>query len=85
MVRYSAYGLPPWFPGLAAALLFIGLPFTLATAFVQEGGPSKAGFDPAQLPDLDDHELEPAAAAGEPSIGLRRLFNWRNVLVMKWC
>jgi tetratricopeptide (TPR) repeat protein len=81
-VLTGAYGLPPWFPGLAAALLFIGLPFTLATAFVQEGGPSKATFDPTQLPDLDDPDLEPATAAGEPSVGLRRLFNWRNVLVV---
>ncbi|MGD2217719.1 MAG: tetratricopeptide repeat protein [Gemmatimonadales bacterium] len=81
-VLTGAYGLPPWFPGLAAALLFIGLPFTLATAFVQEGGPSKATFDPTQLPDLDDHELEPAATAGEPGVGLKRLFSWRNVLVI---
>ncbi len=81
-VLTGAYGLPQWFPGLAAALLFIGLPFTLATAFVQEGAPGKATFDPTQLPDLDDDELEPAAAAGEPSVGIKRLFNWRNVLVI---
>jgi tetratricopeptide (TPR) repeat protein len=81
-VLTGAYGLPPWFPGLAAALLFIGLPFTLATAFVQEGAPGKATFDATQLPDLDDHEAEPAAAADKATVGLKRLFNWRNVLVV---
>lgn len=33
-------GLPDWFPGFAFALLLIGLPIVMATAFVQEGGPS---------------------------------------------
>jgi tetratricopeptide (TPR) repeat protein/TolB-like protein len=81
-VLTGAYGLPPWFPGLAAALLFIGLPFTLATAFVQEGAPGKAAYDPTQLPDLDDPEFESAAVAGEPTAGLKRLFNWRNALLI---
>lgn len=81
-VLTGAYGLPPWFPGLAAALLFIGLPFVLATAFVQEGAPGKAALDPTKLPDLDEPELEAEPAHGEPSAGLKRLFNWRNVLVI---
>jgi eukaryotic-like serine/threonine-protein kinase len=33
-------GLPGWVPGLSVVLLVIGLPVVLATAFVQEGGPS---------------------------------------------
>ena len=32
-------GLPAWLPALALALLVIGLPIVLATAFVQEGPP----------------------------------------------
>ncbi len=34
-------GLPDWFPPLALALLLVGLPIVLATAFVGEGGPGQ--------------------------------------------
>jgi len=87
-VLTGAYGLPPWFPGLAAALLFLGLPFTLATAFVQEGGPAKAALDATKLPDLGEPEPEPgagvgeAAPAGDAAPRLRRLFTWRNVIAV---
>jgi tetratricopeptide (TPR) repeat protein/TolB-like protein len=81
-VLTGTYGLPLWFPGLAAALLFLGLPFVLATAFVQEGAPGKAAFDPTQLPDLDDTELEPVAGVGEPTAGLKHVFNWRNAILV---
>ena len=33
--------LPEWFSPLALALLIVGLPIVLATAFVQEGGPRR--------------------------------------------
>ncbi len=46
-------GLPEWFPPLAALLLLIGLPIVLATAFVQEGGPSLSRADPTLIPDAD--------------------------------
>ena len=35
----GALNLPDWFPSFALALLIVGLPVVLATAFVQEGGP----------------------------------------------
>jgi eukaryotic-like serine/threonine-protein kinase len=35
----QAAGLPDWVPGFSLALLLVGLPIVLATAFVQEGGP----------------------------------------------
>jgi TolB-like protein/Flp pilus assembly protein TadD len=35
----SAMALPEWFPGVALALLIVGLPTVLATAFIHEGGP----------------------------------------------
>ncbi len=34
-------GLPDWFPPLALALLLVGLPIVLATAFVGERGPGQ--------------------------------------------
>lgn len=36
-------GLPDWTPAMAFVLLLIGLPFCLATAFVQEGMPGRHG------------------------------------------
>lgn len=38
----GALNLPDWFPSFALALLIVGLPVVLATAFVQEGGPGHA-------------------------------------------
>jgi eukaryotic-like serine/threonine-protein kinase len=35
-------GLPDWVPGFAVVLFFIGLPIVLATAFVQEGPPTRS-------------------------------------------
>ena len=59
-------GLSEWFPPLALALLLVGLPIVLATAFVQEGGPGREASDP-----------DPAAApTGAPFAS--GLFTWRN-------
>ena len=55
--------LPEWFSPLALALLIVGLPIVLATAFVQEGGPRRGAVD-----------VEVAA----PSGGALGLFTWRN-------
>ena len=55
--------LPEWFSPLAFALLIVGLPVVLATAFVQEGGPRREARD-----------VQVAAPPG----GAAGLFNWRN-------
>lgn len=52
-------GLPGWVPGFALALLLLGLPMVLATAFVQEGGPGGAGAG---------HPGEPAADRPTPRV-----------------
>jgi TolB-like protein/Tfp pilus assembly protein PilF len=63
-------GLPPWLPGMAIALLVVGLPVVLATAVVQEGVGSSAA------PSVED-AAEGAGEAPLPSA----LFTWRNALV----
>ncbi len=55
--------LPEWFSPLAFALLIVGLPIVLATAFVQEGGPRREARD-----------VQVAAPPG----GAVGLFTWRN-------
>ena len=62
----GALNLPEWFPAFALALLLVGLPIVLATAFVQEGGPGRDGGD-----------LDVAAPAAPPG-GASNLFTWRN-------
>lgn len=42
----ESFGLPEWFPAFALALLVLGLPMVLATAFVQEGGAARAPEEP---------------------------------------
>ena len=91
-VLTSSYGLPPWFPALAAALLLMGLPFVLATAFVQEGVPIGNRADPTLIPEASDPTLLPDT--GGPAVevgskpsptkagGLHGLFNWRNAIVI---
>ncbi len=82
-VLVGAYGLPPWFPGLAAALLLIGLPFVLATAFVQEGAPIGRVSDPTLLPETETVPVRHEAAGGSSdSRRLRRVLRWRNALVL---
>ena len=74
------FGLPAWFPPFALALLVIGLPIVLATAFVQEGvGKS-------------DPEPEGRSGAAEVMVGLHaedqraeppphhRWLTWRNAI-----
>ena len=66
-------GLPQWFPALALVLFIIGLPIVLATAVVQEGGPSLGRADPTLIPDAEG--IAPPRGAGT-----RRLFTWRNAI-----
>ena len=66
-------GLPDWVPPLAIVLFLIGLPIVVATAFVQEGGPSREDF----------RREEPAASANlaEPPGIVRRTLTWPRALV----
>lgn len=64
----GALNLPDWFPSVALALLIVGLPVVLATAFIQDGGRGRVagGLDLAR---------DPTDAAGGGASGL---FTWRN-------
>ena len=55
--------LPEWFSPLAFALLIVGLPLVLATAFVQEGGPRREAGD---------------VEVASPPSGTSSLFTWRR-------
>ena len=71
----GALNLPDWFPAFALALLIIGLPIVLATAFVQEG---IGGADGGATAD-------PTGSAAEPSpSGAVTLFTWEERLP-RWC
>ncbi len=71
-------GLPDWVPPLALALLIVGLPFVVATAFVQEGMSAR---EPQPAPPsrgaVGAVERSPTP---EPT-GHQRLFTWRNATV----
>ena len=64
----GALGLPDWFMPVALALLVVGLPFVLATAFVQEGGPGREAKDVA-------------TSTADPPTGTSGLFTWRKTFV----
>ena len=74
-VLVDNFGLPEWLPTFALALLVIGLPIVLATAIVQEGGPSLGRADPTLLP-----REEEAVGRAQPT-GPRRLLTWRNAIL----
>ena len=65
----GALNLPDWFPSVAFALLIVGLPVVLATAFLQEGGPGR-----------DARDVEGGGAPTEAPApgGVSDLFTWRN-------
>ncbi len=74
--------LPGWFPPLAFALLLLGLPVVLATAFVQTGGPSDASTDRgAAAAPATGASVDPRAG-GQPAQtpAVHRLFTWRNAI-----
>ncbi|NIR46784.1 MAG: tetratricopeptide repeat protein [Gemmatimonadetes bacterium] len=81
-VLTSSYGLPQWFPALAAALLLLGLPFVMATAIVQEGPPGMQHRDPTLLPESDEAAPAPPERPAVQRTGLRRIFNWRNAILI---
>ncbi len=83
-VLANNFGLPPWFPAFALALLVIGLPIVLATSFVQEGVGGKASASDLAAGDVGGGEQ--ADAAGTASVpswlpAHRRLLTWRNAIV----
>lgn len=61
----GALNLPDWFPSFALALLIVGLPIVLATAFIQEG---VSGHDAS-------HATQAPSPSPSPGSGL---FTWRN-------
>lgn len=72
-------GLPDWFPPFAFALLVIGFPIVVATAFVQEGGPDPGGGD-QHLFDGAGHEIQRRQSATEGKGPVRSLLTWRNAV-----
>lgn len=70
-VLANNFGLPEWFPAFALALLVLGLPVVLATAFVQEGVGVRGG-DGEDVPAAD-----PTSSAGPAP----QLFTWRNAVI----
>ena len=64
----GALNLPEWFPAFALALLLVGLPIVLATAFVQEGMSGRSAGEQA------------VAGSDSPPSGTSGLFTWRNAL-----
>ncbi len=87
----DSFGLPEWLPPFALALLVIGLPVVLATAFVQEGisgGQASLQEPSASAPGQDDaaHATHAAPSSGAgPSAPaeaprLERMLTWRNAI-----
>jgi TolB-like protein/Tfp pilus assembly protein PilF len=79
-------GLPAWMPGMAIALLVIGFPVVMATAFIQEGV-RHGEVDPDSASDSATGPVAgPADASGGSALpggapsGLG-LFTWRNALL----
>ncbi len=71
----GALNLPEWFPAVALALLLIGLPIVLATAFVQVGDPGSEVDQP------EDSGAEGAPQPQRKTTGVSRLFTWRNAIL----
>ncbi len=73
------FGLPHWFPGLALGLLVLGLPITLATAFVQEGRPDTDGDGSAARASIAPPDPRAPREVSAPAP--QRLLTWRNALI----
>jgi predicted esterase len=71
----GALNLPEWFPSVALALLIVGLPIVLATAFVQVEAP-EGDFGEAGDSDAD-RDAQPQTHATSVS----RLLTWRNAIL----
>ncbi len=79
----EAAGLPAWVRPLALALLVIGLPVVMATAFVQEGLGAKPAHAPPPSPaEAVDTAPGPSVARGPAAApGAAGLFTWRNAII----
>jgi tetratricopeptide (TPR) repeat protein len=84
----EAAGLPDWVRPFCLALLVIGFPVVMATAFVQEGmgaRPAEPESDRASGPVPETGETvvdsPPESPAPRPSGGHHRLFTWRNAIL----
>lgn len=78
-VLASNFGLPPWFPAMALALLILGLPVVLATAFVQEGVVRSGTDAPGGTVETEGDDLEPATAGR--TAARHGFFTWRNAVI----
>ena len=67
-------GLPDWVPPTALVLLIIGLPLVLATAVVQEGGPTPAPADATPAP-------PPRPRSDAPSF-FERFLTWKRAMLV---
>jgi tetratricopeptide (TPR) repeat protein len=74
----SNIGLPDWVGPTALALLLVGLPVVIATAFVQEGMSAREFQAPEQS--LAEAGEVPPPPAPEPE-RRHRLFTWKNALI----
>jgi TolB-like protein/Flp pilus assembly protein TadD len=76
-------GLPEWMPGMALALLVIGFPVVMATAFIQEGvGHGDEAASGASEADASLGAKRVAAVATAPDGGTATsIFTWRNALL----
>jgi protein kinase/serine/threonine-protein kinase len=75
----EATGLPVWLPPFAVALLLIGFPVVMATAFVQEG----IGAGSQERAVASDPEIYGVAAPAEAprdDTGAHSILTWRNAL-----
>jgi len=81
----EAANLPAWVRPAALALLILGFPIVMATAFVQEGLSSRephAGGSTPEAPAEGAAGVAPAVPAAAPSpTGAARVFTWRNALI----
>ncbi|MDX1393445.1 MAG: tetratricopeptide repeat protein [Gemmatimonadota bacterium] len=74
----EAAALPDWVRPFSLALLVLGFPIVMATAFVQEGLSTKAQEAPKQS--LADVGEVPPPPAPDP-VGHQRLLTWRNAMM----
>jgi len=79
-VLASNFGLPEWFPAFALGLLLLGLPIVLATAFVQEGGPTGGREDSSEPASTVGSEADLARTASEAAADSGQILTWRNVI-----
>jgi tetratricopeptide (TPR) repeat protein len=74
----SHLALPDWVTPVAILLLLIGLPIVIATAFIEEGLPSRRVSEPD--PDTVERESPPQALAVDQAPAHERVFTWRNAI-----